>query len=223
MKKIIIVLFTLVVVGTIVSPFFLPVSKIECISQFGSCSEELSREIEVVDKSFFLETKKILTEKLDSDSKIKGYQINYQFPQKLSLYVFERKPEIAVLRKNDNKYILTDRDGFILGQVEQTQLPIMEIVEVGHTQEQLRLASELFYELFSVWDIKKSELKADALWVKNSNGQRIAFPLEGDIDVILGSYTLVLSWLKSENKDFTIESNSISEIDFRFRNPVIRI
>lgn len=223
MKKILLFLMFLIMTGGIFTPFFLPVKQVECTSQYGICSEEVLSEINKIDKSRFLKTKRILTAKLKTNSKIKDFQINYQFPQRLSLFVFERKPEIAILRKNDDKYILTDRDGFILGQAVETPLPVMKIVEVGHTQSELRQATELFYEIFSAWGISQSELRGDALWFKNSQGQEVAFPLEGDIDKILGAYTLVLSWLKSENKDFTIENSSVTEIDFRFRNPVIRI
>jgi len=222
MKKFLLVLLILIVASIVVSPFFLPVAQVKCVSQYGACSEEILSELVEFSGNRWIRAKDGLEKKLSGQENIKAYQVNYEFPQKLAVYIFERKPEIAVLRKNDDKYMLVDRQGHVLGQSQDSPLPVLKIKEAGHSQEELQFTSHLFYEIFSAWGLTQADLERDSIRFQNGS-QIVIFPLEGDLDELLGAYTLVLSWLKSENKDFTIDSNSVFEIDFRFHNPVIRI
>ena len=53
--------------------------------------------------------------------------------------------------------------------------------------------------------------------VKIAGGVKVIFPLEGDIDVLLGSLRLILSQLNNDEREIRIGS-----IDLRFENPVLR-
>lgn len=224
MRSLFLVLMLLIISATIAAPFLLPAKKIECISQYGQCSAEVLSNLENVEKERWFLTKKELSDMLSSDSRIRGYQLNYQFPQRLVVHIFERKPEVAILRKNDDQYILVDRQGYLLGRVSETPLPVLQIVETGHTQQELESAAELFFSLFSTWGTKEAKLYSDSLRIFNQNGTEVIFPLDKKADLLVGSYNLVLSWLNSENKDFTIGiREGVFEIDFRYKNPVLRI
>jgi len=222
-KLIILMLFIGLLGGVIFSSRLIQIKGISCESQYGPCSPDITKALEGVTLSNLQESRKNLEAVLQKNKKIKKYVINYTFPKTLKAQILERKPQVAVLRKNATNYILVDKEGIILEESENTPLPIITIAEVGHTSDELTFAANLQYELFTNFNVNSSIMNEDHLFI-TKDGIDFLFPLKGDLDEILGSYNLILSWLKSEKEESRIEqARSVTEIDLRYKNPVMRI
>jgi len=224
MKKILLLLIILLVlVGILASPFFIKINNLNCTSQFGACSSDIKNDLDGIELGSLRDSKKKVQSTLLKHKKVKEFAINYTFPKTLNVVIVERKPQVAILRKNATNYILIDKDGTILEESDSTTFPIIAIQEVGHTNSELSFAANLQYELFINFNVNSSIMKKDHLLI-TKDGVNFLLPLKGDLDVVLGSYNLILSWLKSEKEKSRIDKvNAVYEVDLRYKNPVMRI
>lgn len=212
-----------ILIGIVVSPMFININNINCTSQFGVCGDDIKTSLDSVILGNLKESKKNINNVLLKHRKIKEFAINYTFPKTLDVVIIERKPQVAILRKNATNYIVIDKDGVILEESDTTTYPTITIEDVGHTSSELSFASNLQHELFTNFDVNSSIMKTDHLLI-TKDGVNFLLPLEGDLDVVLGSYNLILSWLKSEKEKSRIDKvNAVYEVDLRYKNPVMRI
>ncbi len=224
MKKFLLALAFIILLGGIaLSSRLIKINRISCSSQFGECNLNITDELGGIKLGSLKDSKEKINITLGKNKRVKEFVINYTPPKTLQVKVLERKPQVAILRKNASDYILVDREGVVLEEDSSTLLPIIIISEVGHSTEELTFAANLQYELFTNFNVNSSIMKKDHLLV-NKDNVNFLLPLEGDLDVVLGSYNLILSWLKSEKEESRIEKvDAAREVDLRYKNPVMRI
>lgn len=224
MRKILIylLLFLLVFVAVIfIVPRLILIQTVNCKSQYGPCSNFLQSKIESIERGNLFKTKKILEDLLTKEAIIVKYSIRYAFPKTLEIGVIERKPIVVIMTQDSSNYFLVDREGKIFGTVSETILPRLNIksttgsLELGKDlSKETTFSCLLLRELSNIYGVKVAALERDSFTVSLPDGPIVIFPTQGDISYLLGSLTIVLSGLNSDQRD--------SRIDLRYKNPVIR-
>lgn len=204
------------------------VKKISCSSQFGQCSSLIEQRL---DEAVNLKLRKALKSAdnlLKSELLVKSYNIKYQVPDTLTIYIIERKPEFAIKKSEGEEVYLIDKDGRVLQTSDSTNLPKIiyehpynegELVE-----ERVLFSLELVYELAPYYRIESAGLSDNHLVLELERGPKVVFPSQGDRKLLLGSFNLIMSRLNSEDEDTRIEKSAeVKEIDLRFKNPVLKL
>ena len=171
----------------------------------------------------YRDTKKIIKQKLEKDVLINSYLIQYQIPNKLKIDINLKKPRYAIF--NGNKYFLIDKDGLIINESNETNLPTLKkdgdnLVVGEKINGKDKFALSIISGLTYLYSINSGNIINNELKVISNEGIMIRFPLEGDKDVLLGSLRLIFSRLNDGTKGIRIEDTK--EIDLRFKNPVLR-
>lgn len=230
-KNLSIVLIIIFSILIVVSLFSIPIviqkvikiEKIECESQYGQCPETLIFNLQFTIPNQFLISKSQIKKILEQDIEINDYLIQYQIPNKLKIDINLKKPRYAIF--NSSKYFLIDKDGLIIEESSETNLPTLNkeninLVVGEKIEEKDKFALSIVNGLTYLYSINSGNIINNELKVTNSEGIIIRFPLEGDKDVLLGSLRLIFSRLNDETKGIRIEDTK--EIDLRFKNPVLR-
>lgn len=222
MKKLIFVLILFVGLGAFITALRqVRVKEIRCLSGSSACSSEVSKTVEEFrDKSYF-EARKTLSKKLSENKRLANFKINFNLPDVLVVEVVERTPEIAA-KFGENSYFLFDKKGVSLGEVSETSLPIIIVYEVP-AKEKFGFAVRLAREVLKYYMGRDIRLDRHGIYATVQNGVEVVLPLEGDIDVLLGSLEVTLSQLNEDGKNPTIslESGKTYKVDLRYKNPVI--
>src|SRR5258708_27862598 len=129
--------------------------------------------------------------------------------------VIERKP-IAAFILSPNEFDLVDKDGIVTEKSSKTALPKLDS-SIQLTGGQIVYLANLMSRLYNFFGVTSGKVSRDGLEVNNIHGRKVVFPLSGDIDVLLGSLTLIISRLPS-----VPEASTMVTIDLRFKNPVLR-
>ncbi|KKQ95632.1 MAG: hypothetical protein UV74_C0013G0265 [Candidatus Woesebacteria bacterium GW2011_GWB1_43_14] len=192
------------------------IREIECVSQYGLCPSAVNAQLDSYVGLNIRDAKKRIYEYIGKEGSIKGGKVAYKAPFQLVVYITEKKPGVALFMEGQD-YIIVDPEGSVIGTSPTTDLPKLSITQTGYTKDQLEFASNLYYEFSRLHPIEFSELGDKDMIVKIAGGVKVIFPLEGDIDVLLGSLRLILSQLNNDEREIRIGS-----IDLRFENPVLR-
>jgi len=205
-----------VVMLFVVIPRILPINIISCTNQYGSCSEELRRDLEKIEGKSLKEIKELIEGMMSKNLFVKDYSYKYEIPDKVVVYVIVKKPKFILQNSNDNSFALIDRDGVVLGYGENTTLPVVVYSGESVALRERVNAKELFSlnlisSMYYYYQAKKGIMVEDRLEVRMRDGVTVIFPLAGDREVLLGSLKVVLSKIER-----------VSTIDLRFKNPVLK-
>lgn len=202
-------------------PFFIlprviKITKIECFTQYGLCRDDLTKNVNSVLGKSLIVARKELKKILKNCAPAQKYSVRFKLPSILRTDIILEKPKFAIGKNDGSKSVLVDREGFVLEEVPETNLPRIlvsgELPGVGEKiKEDKFFALNLIYGIYYLYQIKVGEINIDRLIVNFPNSVKVIFPLEGDRDTLLGSLKLVLA--KVENA---------KEIDLRYKNPIIR-
>lgn len=198
-------------------PHVVKVGDVVCTSQFGPCSNYISEKTGKIKGMSITDAKSQLGKVFQKDAKVVNFTAKFRLPNKLMVWVVERKPVAALQFGNSNKYTLVDKDGKVLGLQTEVSLPVV-LIESKTDDRSVSFAANLMDSLFLVYQTKLGHLRADgSLQVDNINGKTVIFPLDGDRDTLIGSLKVILSGLITEPS-----ASRIRQIDLRFKNPVIK-
>lgn len=226
MRSFLFLLFLLILVSfpVLVLPRIILVKKITCINQFGPCSDYLAQEIQGQKDQNLFATKKNLSQILESQIQVSGFSFKFTLPDRLEVFVIERKPVLAL--NISGSIYLVDSENYVVAQVEESNLPTVFFsprnyqINIGaRVPDELLFVSELAQKLFAAYAVKSFFL-TDASLKIDLNGMSVIFPTTGDANVLVGSLRFVLSQLNSRQGDFKIGKASV--IDLRFENPVVK-
>lgn len=222
-------LFLLVLVPLVYRfPDFIIIKEIRCSSQFGGCRSDLSKNIGLLNGKPLRDVNREIALILEKDSYIEEYNTQLKLPNILLLNVVSKKSIYALKDGENSLFALVDKSGFVLSHNSETNLPKLiingEFPEVGSIVDEKQLfASELLYRTSSVYKVGRSEISDNKLVIELVGAPDIIFPTEGDIDLLLGSMVILVSKLNSDDEVFRIgETQSVSSIDLRFKNPVLK-
>lgn len=219
-KVLVIIAILLVLAGLLLAARRLKVEKIVCRSQFGPCSETLLQSLAKFRGVPAFEVIGSAKKTLSLDRKVSKFRVRYLFPETLAIDVVERKAEVALGKQGFDGYVLVDKDGYVLAVEKNTSLPIINVMDNQNINflpgtkisDNLFFAEKLMKYIFTLYSVKLAVYYGDRVEAKLNSGQKVIFPISGDVEVLIGSLNLILS--RGEIR--------MGEIDLRYKNPVIR-
>ena len=220
-KKIPYFLIVLFVLVLILTPFFIKV-RIECKSQYGMCPTETSTKLFLLNGKSLFQAKNNVSKILKKDFLVSAFSTQFKLPNILLVNVIVKKPYFAIKNTNLGNYELVDQKGTILEIADSTSLPTILVSEesqkVGETISEADLfALNLIAGINQMYQVGYGTITNDTLVVDMDTGVRVIFPLEGeDSEVLLGAFKLIYT------KVSTNYLGIYSQIDMRYRNPVLR-
>lgn len=182
------------------------VKEFECQSQDGPCPEEIQLAISGLKFTNINRTKKEVAGLMAKTRLVSDYSLQYLFPNKIKINILLKKARFAVFNKDTGNYLLFDSKGRFLGETEKTSVPT--VVQSGSTPNLFALF--IVEGVSKISQVNKGEIVNSSLVIELPSGKRVIFPLEGDKDLLLGSFRLIYSEITNK------------EIDLRFKNPVLR-
>lgn len=199
---------------------FFRISTVECVSE-KPCSQEILKLLDAGKGKNYLQAKKDLGYVLSRQPKIKTYKLKYKLPSMLFVEVAERTGVVA-LKFAEDRYLVFDRDGSLLGEQAATELPFATVLGLA-SQKEMLFGVKLLNELATYYGIHEAKIDNHGLYVVLQGKGEISFPLVGDIDVVLGSLEVVLLQLNQTSQNHTIisEAGNDIRIDLRYKNPVV--
>lgn len=194
------------------------INKIECVSQLGACPTDIENGLKATNN-----IKKYLNE----NTIVNSYQMQFQLPDTLKIFVNIKKPKFAVYDRKTSKFYLADSSGTILSSSDTTTLPAISEDSIsaqrgGKLNDKELFALNLLEKVNWIYSIKSGNLDIDneTISIKINDNITALFPDNGDVDYLVGSLRLIFSRLNGGEEG--IKMNNISEIDLRFKNPVLR-
>ena len=214
-------LIGILVLSVLFSPIFIKV-KVECKSQIGDCPNEVVEKLKVINGKNLLNAKGWVSKVLTGNFLISNYSAQLKLPNILMVNVIVKKPIYAVYDKTQNSYSLVDSSGYVLSVSGASTLPTL-VKETVNEKVSERIAESDLYALKLIqginqmYQISIGTIQNDTLVVDMPLGIRVILPLSGyDTQVLLGSLRLIYT------KVTTSYDGVYSQIDMRFKNPVIR-
>lgn len=212
MKKILTIIFSvLILLFLILLPFLIKV-QIECISQDGVCPGEVNAKIETLNNKSLFQVKTGIPKILKKDPMVTDFTTQFKLPNVLLVNIIAKKPIFALKDKGTGKIYLISKDGVILSTTENTDLPTIE--QDGNTPNLFSL--NLILGVYQMYQVGYGVISNDTLVVDMKDGFKVIFPLEGDWQVLLGSLRLIYSKVEEGGNP-----NKYSQVDLRFVNPVL--
>ena len=214
----------LLILLVIFIPRAIKIKKISCESQFGPCSEIITKGIAKNENNNLFLAQKGISAFLKKEVKVSEFTIRYEIPDKLKVYVIEEKAFVALGRQGQEKYALINQSGTITSLESKTLLPTINLndnsdfeFKIGQkVPDQVLFTATIAYEVFRQYQTRLTILNSDSIET-SIKGTKVLFPREGDIDELLGGMNLILSRLNNENISFRM-----GEVDLRYKNPVVR-
>jgi len=205
-------------------PKFIQINEVVCVSQFGPCV--LADKLSPLAGKSLDEVKREVTSVLVSEDSIADFSMQFKIPGTLEVAVIEKTPKFALRDLNSGFFALVDKEGKVLKIVEESSLPSVtvdgELPDVGEkVKEEYFFALDLLYNVFASYAAVAGRIEDSSLVVNLPDGYKVVFPLAGDRDVLLGALRLLIGRLNEGGKDSKI-NGGISEIDLRFKNPVLK-
>ncbi|MBU0569587.1 hypothetical protein KKB40_02290 [Patescibacteria group bacterium] len=218
-------IFTLLVIGLVLSLIFLPerlikISSVECKNQYGQCTNSIVLELENAQGRSLHRAKKRVEQILSNQISIRDYSIQFKLPTNLEINLIEKKPKFALVDKNNSWTALLDETGEVILLSDSTNLPhvLVDMSEpnLGYiVKNDLLFALEIMSDMYFSYQTQNGVLENNSLVIELDRGIKVIFPLDGEGQVLLGSLNLILSQVEEEN-------TSNKTIDLRFKNPVIK-
>lgn len=209
-----IILFTFCI--PVVIKRLIKIDKIECKSQFGTCTKTF----QLGDYSF---VKKQIEQELKQNIQVESYLIQYKIPSTIKIDLILKKP-IYAIRNFTNDFYLVDKDGTVLEISKESNLPFLTKGVNYFVGEKIsdkdKFALSLLQKVRIINTVTTAEVKDEGLEVRVENGITVKFPVTGDVDVLAGSLKLIFSRLNDETRGIRIYD--IREIDLRFKSPILR-
>lgn len=210
--------------------FFIPsvikkmikINKIECSSQFGTCTKSY----QLGDYSF---VKKQIEADLNKDIQVSSYLIQYKIPSTIKIDLSLKRPKYAIKNLSNDIYFI-DKDGLVLTNASELNFLYLTS-DTTYTAGQKISDKEMFSlklleKVKLINNVTSAEIKKGTLELKIDDRFLVKFPIEGDIDVLVGSLRLIFSRLNENSQGIKIENtvniSDVREIDLRFKNPVLR-
>lgn len=203
----------------------LRVGSLVCQSQFGPCSQPVQERLNKLRGRSVLEVSGLIKKELSSDRRVSKFSIRYIIPETVMVYIVEKKAEVAMGRQGFDGYVLADSEGYVLSVEKNTSLPVINVasgedinfIPGAKVSDNLFFAQRIMKYIFALYTVKLAVYYNDRIEVRLNSGPKIIFPKEGDVEVLIGSLSLILSRLNNREGEIRM-----GEIDLRYKNPIIR-
>ncbi|KKU09664.1 MAG: hypothetical protein UX13_C0034G0011 [Candidatus Woesebacteria bacterium GW2011_GWB1_45_5] len=222
MKKYLPFLLIFLTASVIFLPQFLIKVRLICKSQYGECPPDLAPKLQTLNDKNLIQAKKKTAKILKDDPLVLDYSMQFKFPDVLEVNLLIKKPSFAFQDKNTGKIYTVDEEGKVLSEKDDTSLPL--VIQEGADVNLFAL--KIMAGVFAMYQVRTGEIAGKqslagfagkSLVVELPGSIRVIFPLESaDSDVMLGALRLVYARVQNDKE------NKYSEIDLRFKNPVLR-
>jgi hypothetical protein len=181
------------------------------VSECTNCPEDIKNSVQ---NKNYKEAKSYLS----SHKRLESYELSFT-TKGIIVDVIEKKPDVAFFTSPDGPYFLFDKFGTLLNYTpNQVNLPTVTISpSVSLSESEASFISEISYYIFNSQSVKEATVIDQGVNFKLSDNTSIIIPISGDIDLLLGSMKISLSWLKSDQN-----TSKMNTLDLRFKNPVIK-
>ena len=193
-------------------PPFLVKVKVSCKTQYGECPSDINSKLQTVNSKKLPIAKREITKALKGEPLITDYSMQFKLPDIIEVNVLVKKPAFAFKDRTTGKIYAVDEDGQILSEEDDTSLPLL-IQDGGEVNP---FALKLMSGVFTMYQVRTGEIKNESLVVELPGAVVVIFPVDGDSEILLGSLRLIYARIESD------EEKKYSEIDLRFKNPVLR-
>ena len=207
------------------APKFIYIGQVVCRSQFGPCTLLGDKLSSFAGNNLFA-TKREVKSVLSKEDSVSEFSLQFRIPDTLEVAIIEKKPKFALRDENSGLLALIDKEGKALKIVEESSLPVVtiagELPDVGETvKEEYFFVLNIIYNVFASYQVREGRIENKSFVLNLPQGYKVIFPLSGDKDVLLGALKLLIERLNEGGKDSRI-SQGISQIDLRFKNPVLK-
>lgn len=221
LKKIILTLGVVIVILIIFSFQFIIKVKTECEGQYGDCPKEIESGIRNQESRNLYQTKQKVSKYLKNNIQVSDYSTQFKFPNFLKVDILIKKPAYMI-KNSEGKSVLVDREGLVLNSGNNIlTIPTLttseNLKDVGEKINDNQLfALKLIEGVYEMYQVNTGNMIDNSLTVELSSGIEVIFPIDGDIQVLLGSLRLVFAKIESN------VTGTYSQIDLRFKSPVLR-
>lgn len=221
-KNLIIIVGIMACVGfLLILPLIIKV-KIVCTSQYGTCPDSIESGVTNKTPLSLYQSQNKINKFLKSQFMVAAFSTQIKLPDILIVNIIIKKPSF-ILKNETGLEISVGQDGKVLGSTKDSTLPEVDVTgnlkKDGETIDQEQLfALNLISGVNEMYQVRVGQIQDNTLVVELPMGIRVIFPLNGDSQVLLGSLRLIYSKIESEN-----QNTRYSEIDLRFKNPVLKI
>lgn len=202
------------------TPFFIKV-RVECKSQYGACPSDIVSALDRFSGLSVYSAESKIKKALKGNLLVSGFSIQFKLPNNLSVNIILIKPSFAAVDRSSGKIGLVDTSGRILSVSDSTTLPKVTTdinLKTGtFVDEKTLFALKIIGGVYEMYQIDNGEIQNNSLLVELPSRFTVTFPLEGDTQVLLGELRLV--YARAQN---SADLASYSQIDLRFKNPVLR-
>ncbi len=189
-------------------------ARVECVGQFGDCPEEIESGIRNLESGSLYKTKKSISKILKNNPRVSDFSFQFKLPNILSVNLLVLKPEFAIFDKNSGKTYLIDGSGKNIGESDSSPLPT--IIQTGDSINLFSL--NLIKGVYDMYGLSRGEILDSSLVIELPGPVRVIFPVRGENpQVLLGSLRLIYAKITAGDA-----LERYSEIDLRFKNPVLR-
>lgn len=222
MKKIILPAVLIIIAAVLILPGFLLKVRVECRSQFGECPPDLRQSLVEADNKSFYSAKKMIEKKIKSNFLVSNFTVQFKLPNILKVNLLVKKPFYAI-SNSGGVFDLVESEGVVVAQASSAALLYVtisgDLPAVGqNVGEKYLLALKLIDGVNKMYQTGSGVIETDTLLVDLPPKIRVIFPLAGySREMLLGSLRLVYSNIQSGEN-----GNTYSQIDLRYRNPVLR-
>lgn len=223
MKRLILPITFFVLLLAIFLPRFLINVRIDCRSQFGKCPPEVADKMVLSNGKKLHLAKRELNESLKTDFLVSAYSIHFKLPNVLRVDVVVKQPIFALKNRDLGKFAQIDIQGTAISESDTTTLPYVitesTLPKAGEkANDKDFFALKLMDGVYKMFQVRSGMMSKDTLLVDIPGGVRVIFPLvDADREILLGSLKLIYSSIRNNEN-----SALYSEIDLRYRNPVLR-
>lgn len=225
-RLIYLLIFVLVAAIIVILPSkLIKIKKIDCVSQYGSCTEDLYSRLRIAQGRNLASARQIVKRSLSTNLLVRDGSIQFKLPDTLRVDVVLRKAKFALNKIGTSDFAILDKDGVTLELKKETNLPTLRISDslpsLGQkVDNHLLFPLDLTYDMHAFYQVRLAKIDGSKLIVEISRAPIVIFPLEGDKYALLGALKLIMSRLNKISEDSKIVG--VSEIDLRFKNPVVR-
>lgn len=231
MKVIRKILFVILLVSGFYLIYLVPrliiVRKIICNNQYDICDQTTLSEVNKSLNKKLPEAKKEVSNYLENNFFVREFAIQYKIPDTLKINLVIEKAEFCLKSENHDIYSYIDKKGTVLELRPNCNLPIAYINDktfnVGENIDNDYLSAlNLLNQIFISYNVKEGNIINNYLEVNFDQGYKVIFPLDKDVQVLMGSLRLIINRLNSEASESKIIEGRINVIDLRYENPVLR-
>jgi len=220
-------LIVLGVFAAVEFPRYLSIAKITCTSPNGPCPADMKAHLQQLVGSKLATVKMKIRAMILDNPGIDGYSLRLMLPNTVSVYILEKTPLYAIQPAQQNIFFDIDKGGVVVKIQKENNLPFVitdsKLPNVGEkVDSKLLFALSLVDSIYYSYQVIDAVVDSESLKVDLPGQLTVIFPLEGDKDALLGAFKLIVDRVHAGGPGGVTDLSKVTNIDLRFKNPVLK-